>query len=460
MAKELRIDGRMKVKALKEQFKDVFGGTLRVYDGNKFADDDATIASIRKSGNKKVDSFTIGGNMQVKGFVERMLENYGITVKVATADDSKFVKPDVTLARVADVVPRTKKEQIVVEIEDYTITIATNNSVRVCKNGEGLDEAKPALREIADIIGFPYNDEWSTQRLAREIVKAKGIQDNADVEGFEMLVDEDEEMESEPVIAGDNINQAYVGEYSEDGKTLIRVPKEVGPHYDIKPGTEVIGEKAFEGCSKLVSVTIPESVTEIGEKAFYECSKLVSVTIPESVTKIGDYAFYESGLQIVNFNAINCEDADALIMPWSLTSLNFGESVKSIPSSLAHEVTGLTSVVIPDSVTEIGSHAFCMCENLKSVTIGNSVEKIYNNAFNDCGLTSVIIPDSVTYIGAEAFMGCHELTSIDIPDSVTEIGDAAFLGCPLPTYWKRFLCNGFGWDVVNDSWEVSFPEKD
>ena len=186
----------------------------------------------------------------------------------------------------------------------------------------------------------------------------------------------------------------------------------------------------------------------------------MSVTIPESVTKIGDYAFYESGLQIVNFNAINCEDADALIMPWSLTSLNFGESVKSIPSSLAHEVTGLTSVVIPDSVTEIGSHAFCMCENLKSVTIGNSVEKIYNNAFNDCGLTSVIIPDSVTYIGAEAFMGCHELTSIDIPDSVTEIGDAAFLGCPLPTYWKRFLCNGFGWDVVNDSWEVSFPEKD
>ena len=301
MAKELRIDGRMKVKALKEQFKDVFGGTLRVYDGNKFADDDATIASIRKSGNKKVDSFTIGGNMQVKGFVERMLENYGITVKVATADDSKFVKPDVTLARVADVVPRTKKEQIVVEIEDYTITIATNNGVRVCKNGEGLDEAKPALREIADIIGFPYNDEWSTQRLAREIVKAKGIQDNADVEGFEMLVDEDEEMESEPVIAGDNINQAYVGEYSEDGKTLIRVPKEVGPHYDIKPGTEVIGEKAFEGCSKLVSVTIPESVT-----------------------KIGDYAFYESGLQIVNFNAINCEDADALIMPWSLTSFNFG----------------------------------------------------------------------------------------------------------------------------------------
>lgn len=378
-----------------------------MYVGNKFADDDATIASIRKSGNKKVDSFTIGGNMQVKGFVERMLENYGITVKVATADDSKFVKPDVTLARVADVVPRTKKEQIVVEIEDYTITIATNNSVRVCKNGEGLDEAKPALREIADIIGFPYNDEWSTQRLAREIVKAKGIQDNADVEGLEMLVDEDEEMESEPVIAGDNINQAYVGECSEDGKTLIRVPKEVGPHYDIKPGTEVIGEKAFEGCSKLVSVTIPESVT-----------------------KIGEYAFYKSGVQIVNFNAINCEDVEECTMGgWSVTSLNFGESVKRIPGKLAYDMRGLTSVVIPDSVTEIGDYAFCDCENLKSVTIGNSVEKIYNNAFDGCGLTSVIIPDSVTYIGNEAFMSCHELTSIDIPDSVTEIGDAAFLGC-------------------------------
>lgn len=186
----------------------------------------------------------------------------------------------------------------------------------------------------------------------------------------------------------------------------------------------------------------------------------MSVTIPESVTKIGRDAFYKSGLQIVNFNAINCDDVEVGTMPWSLTSLNFGESVKSIPSSLAHEVTGLTSVVIPDSVTEIGDYAFCDCENLKSVTIGNSVEKIYNNAFDGCGLTSVIIPDSVTYIGNEAFMSCQELTSIHIPDSVTHVGDAAFLGCPIPTYWKRFLCNGFGWDVVNDNWEVSFPEKD
>ena len=87
-------------------------------------------------------------------------------------------------------------------------------------------------------------------------------------------------------------------------------------------------------------------------------------------------------------------------------------------------------VVIPDSVTSIGSTAFRGCKSLTSVTIPDSVTSIGNFAFGDCeSLTSVTIPDSVTLIGGFAFNGCKSLTSVTIPNSVTSIGDYAFNGC-------------------------------
>ena len=101
-----------------------------------------------------------------------------------------------------------------------------------------------------------------------------------------------------------------------------------------------IGEDAFDGCSGLTSVTIPNSVTSIGNDAFSGCSGLKSVTIPNSVTSIGWCAF------------ARCE--------------------------------GLTSVTIPNSVTSIGDNAFDGCSGLTSVTIGSSVTSIGYEAFRNC----------------------------------------------------------------------------
>ena len=92
--------------------------------------------------------------------------------------------------------------------------------------------------------------------------------------------------------------------------------------------------------------------------------------------------------------------------------------------------TSITEVIIPNSVTTIGDHAFACCYNLTSVVIGDSVETIGNDAFNSCiSLTSVVIPDSVETIGYDAFHLCVSLTSIEIGDSVKSIGDYAFLHC-------------------------------
>ena len=155
-----------------------------------------------------------------------------------------------------------------------------------------------------------------------------------------------------------------------------------------------IGNRAFDGCSSLTSVTIGDGVTKIGWLAFGDCSSLTSVTIGDSVTTIGNEAF--------------------------------------------RACSSLTSVTIPDSVTKIGYCAFYICYDLTSVTIGDSVTTIGHSAFYNCSsLTSVTIPDSVTTIGYAAFEGCSSLTSVTIGDSVTTIGDYAFYGC---SSLKRVYC--------------------
>ena len=102
----------------------------------------------------------------------------------------------------------------------------------------------------------------------------------------------------------------------------------------------------------------------------------------------------------------------------------------NIPIYLCYKLAGLKAIVIPNSVTSIGTGAFSGCSSLTSVTIPNSVTSIGKYAFQDCSsLTSVTIPNSVTSIGDYAFEYCSSLTSITIPNSVTSIGYEAFRDC-------------------------------
>ncbi len=93
---EIKIDGRKKVKTLKADFKKAFGSTLRVYYKKRFADDDATLASIRE-GDAKGGDLAVGGNMQVGNFEKKMKEIFGIEVQVANADDSALANNSKTL---------------------------------------------------------------------------------------------------------------------------------------------------------------------------------------------------------------------------------------------------------------------------------------------------------------------------------------------------------------------------
>ncbi len=210
----------------------------------------------------------------------------------------------------------------------------------------------------------------------------------------------------------------------------------------------------FTNCSSLTSVTIPDSVTSIGENAFEGCTELKDVTIPDSVTSIGSKAFnntawYDNlpdGLIYIAKVAFKMKGAcpDEVVIKAgtlgiagsafyecaNLTSIMIPDTVTDIGDSAFNHCTSLTSISLGDSVTDIGDSAFSHCTSLTNIDFGSSVTNIGYSAFSKCtGLTNVTLPDSVTSIDGDAFSDCTGLTSINIPDSVTDIGRFAFENC-------------------------------
>lgn len=179
----------------------------------------------------------------------------------------------------------------------------------------------------------------------------------------------------------------------------------------------------------IVFANIPNGTIKIKQSEFDKCERLTSVTIPSSVTSIESYAFR------------NCTGLTDIIIPDSVT--NIGE--------MAFSGCGLTSITIPGSVTNANANGiFFNCKNLTSVTYIDGVTSI-NGLENCTGLTSVIIPNSVTTIFDGAFRGCTGLTSVTIPNSVTTMGGLAFSNCTslatvnIPKSLNKFISTYYGY---------------
>ena len=168
-------------------------------------------------------------------------------------------------------------------------------------------------------------------------------------------------------------------------------------------------------------VVIPSTVTyqgytynvvSIGERAFKGCTRINSVTMPESVTKIGKNAFQETSLQ----------------------SITIGANVREICEEAFIYNVVLKTVVISDRVEKIGSKAF-FASTVENISFGRNLKEIGNAAFYDCDkLTRVRLSDSVSKIGDYAFQSCNELYSITLGESTARIGFKAFANCPKLKY--------------------------
>ena len=231
--------------------------------------------------------------------------------------------------------------------------------------------------------------------------------------------------------------------------------------YNIPPTVKVIGEKAFQGASKLTSLVIPTSVEEIKSQAFrqnyklasvkfcepsnlrklsnysfWTCSSLKEVTLPSSITNIGKAFLACDSLETINVPAnakLTTIEEDAFKSNQNLKHFNFlGECpLTTIGKNAFANLKKLTTFKMPKTVTDIQLNAFSGCSNLATVEFDPNadIQKIGAGAFADCGLQRISIPKKVKEIAKEAFRNCTVLKKIEVTEFTTSIDPEAFKYC-------------------------------
>ena len=240
---------------------------------------------------------------------------------------------------------------------------------------------------------------------------------------------------------------------------------------NVKDGVTSIGAYAFDQCAGLQAANLPSTLVTVGDSAFQRTG-LTFITLPEGVTSVEDYAFFKcnalkdvtlpSTLQTcsgfygcehiqrvhiasissflkTSFRARNSYGPDynplscgaALILNGDeVTSVTIPEDVTELKLSAFSGCSSLQTVTIPNHVTEIGAYAFYNCDSLQSIRIPNSVTSLGNYAFYKCGsLKTVYIGSGLTEINTSTFSYCYQLNTVSLGGNVTAIGPYAFSHC-------------------------------
>lgn len=238
-----------------------------------------------------------------------------------------------------------------------------------------------------------------------------------------------------------------------------------------------IASYAFKDCTRLTTVSIPETVQKIGAFAFKDCTRLENLSIPDTVGEIGwgavlgtlwlkqqEKGFVIAGQDILlaytgtdtavtvpdgvrtigGYAFDSCDSIETITLPDTLISIDafafnnctglrqitIPDGVETIGEYAFHWCISLREVELPDSVRSVDGHAFKFCKALETVTLSNAMTQIGNALFQGCSsLVSVEIPERVEVIYNYAFQDCTSLTKVVIPESVEEIGSSVFDGC-------------------------------
>ena len=293
---EFKLDGRMTVSSMKELFKTLTGGTLRVKDGGKKADESATLAAIRKESDNKSGAFALNPEMTVGDFKAKMLSDYGLKVEVGTPDDWVSVPDGITLGQLRELPKNAVKAQL----------------------------------EALVVGGEKKTEKSNTQQ------------------------DDTPQFEQSP--------DAARVEYSEDGTILKKCPTDFEGALIIPEGVKEIYQNAFDGCSKLTAVIMPDSITELNYIS-NDCTSLSYVKLPDTLKVLPAYYFEGSSVSTV-------------ILP---------QCLEQISNDAFKECKNLKEITIPASVKFIGDYAFSGCSSLEKVVFeGTDIEVSVKYVFDDC----------------------------------------------------------------------------
>lgn len=159
----------------------------------------------------------------------------------------------------------------------------------------------------------------------------------------------------------------------------------------VSAGTTYISTYAFAECTNLSAVTLPEGLTNIAANAFNGDESLTGITFPSTVTSIGDAAFQGTGL----------------------TSVTIPNGVTDIPENFCYDCTSLTSVTFHEGITSIAQYAFASCGALTTAELPDSVTNLYNYAFEQCSkLDNIMLGSRIEQIDASAFDYCTSLKTV------------------------------------------------
>lgn len=187
----------------------------------------------------------------------------------------------------------------------------------------------------------------------------------------------------------------------------------------------------MSGKTSFTQVVLPSNAETIGENAFYNCKRMKEITLPESVKEIKYRAFYNTALTtIVLPEGLTRLGSYVFDDCYYLESVNIPAGITGIEEYTFNSCRALKSIELPEKVTYINSYAFEGCSALTSVTFPNNMTSINYRAFYGCSsLASLTLPQELTVIGEGAFRGCYALTALQIPSKVTTIGANAFMDC-------------------------------